>query len=198
MVISTRRSLWGRKNFCNGIVPLTPLENDAAEDENISNSGQVEEVSAPKDPITIPSSINVDESLQNPSLLDIGASADIQQFLKDNDCHLETEEKLVRRNSLSCRTPPPGSIAAEILGSPSFPIRGTLDKTKSLLSDLRQMSEQLSEFGSCVSSSSSSEQSGNESEDKEYKTMNDKKRGWKKKRKLSITPNKDSFVKKQK
>ena len=60
------------------------------------------------------------------------------------------------------------------------------------------MSEQLSEFGSCVSSSSSSDQSGNESEDKEYKTMNDKKRGWKKKRKLSITPNKDTFVKKQK
>ena len=53
------------------------------------------------------------------------------------------------------------------------------------------MSEQLSEFGSCVSSSSSSDQSGNESEDKEYKTMNDKKRGWKKKRALSITPNKD-------
>ena len=61
------------------------------------------------------------------------------------------------------------------------------------------MSERLSEFGSCKSGSSSESESETKDEDDEgFKTMNDKKRGWKKKRKLSLTPNKESLLKKQK
>ena len=89
-----------------------------------------------------------------------------------------------------------GSLAAELLDSPSFPPIGSLAKTKSLLLDLKEMSERLSDFGSCKSSSS--EQSGGESDSNAFKTMNDRKRGYKKKRKASHTPDKDSFLKKQK
>ena len=130
----------------------------------------------------------------NSSLLDIGSSTDIQQFVTDHQVHLKTPD-LVRRHSLSMRTPPLGSLAAEVLDSPSFPPKGSLAKTKNILLDLKEISERLSDFGSCVSSS---EQSGEESDSIEYKTMNDRKRGWKKKRKASLTPDKDFLLKKHK
>ena len=60
------------------------------------------------------------------------------------------------------------------------------------------MSERLSDFGSCRSSSSESESETKNENDDGFKTMNEKKRGWKKKRKLSLTPNKESLLKKQK
>ena len=60
------------------------------------------------------------------------------------------------------------------------------------------MSERLSDFGSCRSSSSKSESETKNENDDGFKTMNEKKRGWKKKRKLSLTPNKESLLKKQK
>ena len=50
------------------------------------------------------------------------------------------------------RTPQLGSLAAEVLDSPSFPHIGTLAKTKNILLDLKDISERLSEFGFCVSS----------------------------------------------
>ena len=65
-------------------------------------------------------------------------------------------EKFLRRHSLSLRSPPPGFIAADIMSSGLI-----LSRTRSLLSDVKKMTEQLSDFGSCVSSLS--ESSGEES-----------------------------------
>ena len=104
--------------------------------------------------------------------------------------------QLVRRNSLSLRDIPPGSIADEILKSTHF------SRARSLLSDIKDMRETLSDFGSCQSSVSSSseddsdeETTGNKSGE-EFKTMNSKKKAWKLKRKLSQTPTNETFLKK--
>ena len=197
-----QKKVMGRKILCNGIVPLTPKKDEQTNE----NSEHVEQAALVKSPdsasahgspiksiLITPSPVA--ESQLNSSLLDIGISTDIQQFVTDNQVHLKTPD-MARRHSLSLRTPPMGSLAAELLDSPSFPPIGSLAKTKSLLMDLKEMSERLSDFGSCKSSSS--EQSGGESDSNAFKTMNDRKRGYKKKRKASHTPDKDSFLKKQK
>ena len=60
------------------------------------------------------------------------------------------------------------------------------------------MTGRLSEFGSCQSSSSEEEsEAAKDTDDEGFKTMNDRKRAWRQKRKHSTTPNKESFVKKQ-
>ena len=139
----------------------------------------------------------------NQSLLDIGTSMDIQRFVEDHHLKLANNE-LVRRHSRSLRSPPPGSLAADILQASSS-VTPHFDKAKSLLVNLKEMTNRLSEFESCRSSGSSSsssedeqevEQSAKDTDDEGFKTMNDRKRSWKLKRKNSTTPSKDSFVKK--
>ena len=179
------KKVMGRRIFCNGIVPLTPQKDAsqhpiAAQDD----SGVVDGLNGVAENKQSNTLVN-DQALSS-SVLDIGSSADIQQFVADHQEHLATAENLVRRS------PTPGSLTAGRLGSPSYPACGTLAKTKSLLS-LSHMSEKLSDFGSCRSSSSSE----SESETDGFKSMNDKKRGWKKKRKLSLTPSKEELLKKQ-
>ena len=105
---------------------------------------------------------------------------------------------VVRRHSLSLqnRTPPRGSLAADILetGSP----RSDLLRTKSMLNDIKYMAEKLSDFGSCLSSSSSGGENSEveNSEIGDFKNLNEKKRNKKKKRKLKLTPGKGTFLKK--
>ena len=100
-------------------------------------------------------------------------------------------EQFLRRHSLSLRSPPPGSIAADILSS--GPV---LLKTKSLLSDMKKMSEQLSEFGSCVSSLS--ESSGEESlvNNSAVSVQSEKKKKKRKRMASSSPPDKNLFLKK--
>ena len=171
----------GKKIFCNGIVPLTPKKQEDLTDPSPSSN------------LTEPDAASHVQLSVGPSDYDP---------LKPNQNLLVTPDVLVRRNSLSMRSPPNGSLAAEILGTPSHPTTDTLGRRKSLLADLkeiREMSERLSEFGSCRSSSSSESESESKNEIEDgFKTMNEKKRGWKNKRKLSLTPNKDSLLKKQK
>ena len=90
--------------------------------------------------------------------------------------------------------PPHGSLAAEIL-NPSFSATPHFQRAKSLLTDLKEMTSRFSDFESCVSSSDD-EVPENETDDG-FKSMNDKKRGWKKKRKSSESPlGKEAFLKK--
>ena len=100
--------------------------------------------------------------------------------------------------SLHNRVPEPNSLAADLL-SVSSPKQSKL----ALLSrDIAGLTESLSDFNSCVESaadvSSSSDDSDirQEPERKEFKSMNEKKRGRKAKRKLLVTPNKEEFLKK--
>ena len=150
----------GKKLFCNGIVPLTPNKEDEATSEADKNS-------------------------QKPHLAEPDTVEQIQQQLSpgpsDHDLLppvgslLVAPDVLVRRNSLSMRSPPRGSLVAEILSSPSHPPANTLARSKSLLADLKEMSERLSDFGSCRSSSSSESESETKNENYDgYKTMNEK------------------------
>ena len=107
----------------------------------------------------------------------------------------------VRRASISLinRTPPRDSTAGEILDINSKP---DFLKFHAALNDLKGLTEQLSDFGSCLSSFDSSEESGDEKQvvesaaKEDFKCMNDKKRNKRNKRKLKISPGKEIFLKK--
>ena len=86
---------------------------------------------------------------------------------------------------------PKGSLAAELHDV-------DLKRRNSLLNDIREISKKLSDFESCQSSLSSDsyDTDAEKPELGEFQSMNHKKRGWKKKRKASQTPEKDEFLKK--
>ena len=99
--------------------------------------------------------------------------------------------QLVNRHSLSLRGDPhSGSVAEEILYTVYNPVN-TYAKAKTLLSDLKEMSERLSDFGSCRDSSSID---GSSSSDGSYKVISRKQ---KRKKSRSKTPERRSFLKKQ-
>ena len=112
-----------------------------------------------------------------------------------------SDKEVIRRHSISLtdRTPPPNSIAAEIIGKPS-----SLTAAKSLLAQIADLKESLSDFNSCAESlPESSTTSDDTSDDLEEKTevksknMNEKKREKKRKRKSVQTPNKEDFLRKK-
>ena len=91
-------------------------------------------------------------------------------------------------NSLSLRSPPAGSLADEILNMHTANTDQHYAHAKSILSNLKEMSERYSDFASCYSSSS-----GDEAVDG-FKTHDKRKKG--KKHKLSISPGREYFLKK--
>ena len=104
---------------------------------------------------------------------------------------------LIRRHSISLleRTPPKGSLAAELLVTTTP--RHDLSRTNSMINELRSMAENLSDFGSCLSDSSGDDSLADGVDKEEgFKNMNEKKRNKKKKRKLKLTPGKEQFMKK--
>ena len=121
--------------------------------------------------------------------------------LLNDDLQLKlSDTELVRRHSLSLRsTPPLGSLADNIL-TPH------IERTKTLLDDIKDLHEQLSDFASSYESISSS---GSDDEDWEieegepqaFKSMNDSNRGFKKKgyvpkkRKARSTPLRNFILK---
>ena len=116
---------------------------------------------------------------------------------ENTDRFFRSSEDVVRRHSISLtnRTPPRTSIAADILAS-SKPFQNT----KLAVDELKDLTEKLSDFNSCISDSEGSTSSKVEETDGEksasWKSMNEKKRYKKNKRKNSTTPNKDQFLKK--
>ena len=156
---------FGRRLYCNGIIPLTPQKND-----------KVQEVS--RIPKLVAS--GVEKSLSK----DNGTSDTLA---------LDSVENLVRRHSLSLkdRTPPKESLAAGLLNSPQF----NLQKTSSLIAEVKNMTERLSDFGSCVSSTDEVSDD-NEFQSNSCTTLNEKKRLKKSKRKNRESPDKNQFLKK--
>ena len=105
--------------------------------------------------------------------------------------HLQlSNDELVRRNSLSLRSPPAGSLAAEILTTGTATSDQHYAQANRILSSLKEMSERYSDFGSCHSSSDG----GEAAEDDVFTTHARKKKG--RKHKLSTTPGKEYFLKK--
>ena len=109
-----------------------------------------------------------------------------------------SDKEVIRRHSISLtdRTPPPNSIAADILGKHS-----TLTAAKTILAQIADMKESLSDFNSCVESPPGSSSSSDDNDDdlKEKYTlnhmnMNDKKREKKRKRRSVQTPSKEDFL----
>ena len=131
------------------------------------------------------------------SILELGNNDDIQQFIRDNQGNLD--EQLVRRHSLSMRTPPQGSIAEEIISHTNSAATPHFTLAKTLLNNLSEMTSRLSDFESCVSSSGSETdtEKNDMKQESNQKSMNDAKRNYRQKRKNSTTPKKDFFLKKQ-
>ena len=158
--------------FCNGLIPLTP--------EKSTNTSIGTELDTNGEPLPPSPSEEFNTSLPANS-----------EFC--------SREELVRRHSISLvdRSPPPNSLSADILGLKP-PILTA--KAKGLLSSLSEIHDSLSDFNSCLESSGSCSSSEQEVDLKEkgtvVKSMNDKKREKKKKRKLKLTPSKEQLLKK--
>ena len=73
--------------------------------------------------------------------------------------------------------------------------RSSLDKAQNLLSEVKQLKAKLSEYESCVSTDDDYEEE--KSDTGGFKSMNERKRAWKNKRKNSSSPPKETFLKKQ-
>ena len=125
----------------------------------------------------------------------------VQEQFWNLSSQFDSRETMVRRHSLSTidRTPPSNSLAADILDL-NLP-KVTLSTSRSILSNISQIQESLSDFNSCVesqeSSSSLSEEEADLKQNDEFKTAKDKRREKKNKRKIKWTPSKDQFLKKQ-
>ena len=101
--------------------------------------------------------------------MDIGKMSTIPETPDTN--FQQNDLEFLRRTSLSLRSPPVGSLAADILHSDLGASNLHLKKVQSMMADVK---EALSDFGSCVSSSSS---------ESEAENIVEKKKGWKSKRK---------------
>ena len=176
------KSFLGKRLNCNGIIPLTPekadaqiniIRNDADgsalsdSEKSVSQARKSQAFVAAKE--VFESAISTDSGVQKACPVD-----------------------MARRHSLSLlnRTPPKGSLAEDLLAVNSP--RSDLQKAKSALNELKDLTDRLSEFGSCLSNSESAH---SDTPHEECNSSKEKKKR-KKKRKLQVTPDKDSFLKK--
>ena len=118
-----------------------------------------------------------------------------QQYSETPNFDLLSNEALVRRNSLSLRSPPRGSVASEILNTPE---NEYYLKAKGILSNLKEMADKYSDFASCESFSDDTDASTSQlKEDDGFQTQRRKKNKNKRKQKFSPSPSKEPFVKRQ-
>ena len=218
---------FGRKLFCNGVVPLTPDKpeqskettlpncNDATITLSPSSNSTAQPCPRPHAPLqsqpqdhqgdtkacsntkdtgvcdVVTSVMTVSPMTPNTFTNEYSETPDISHL------HLSNEE-LVRRNSLSLRTPPSGSLASEILGSNDLR-SGTntntnYTKAKNILSNLREMADRYSDFASCDSSLAETDSEPAPDPEDGFKIHERKRKS--RKHKLSPTPTRDFFLKK--
>ena len=203
---------FGKRLFCNGIVPRTPDKTDPSlcgQDESLSNN-PADQIPPPaivvsKPVIDMPGSSTSSTSLDNrdmpiivpnpvsPMIMSPNTFAKQYSETPDiNYLHLSNTE-LVRRNSLSLRTPPPRSLAEDILNSEDSSQNYT--KVRSMLDNLKEMADRFSDFASCESLSEDYDSGGPSHSDVGFQIQGRKKKG--KKHKLSPSPSKEYFVKRQ-
>ena len=180
---------FGKKLFCNGILPLTPKKSSGSPEPPISpTTSELPIHPKPLPPSTIKDLEGIPAANQELDTFENSAP----QFSIDDfpDC-----DTVVRRHSVSLtnRTPPRHSLAADILGS-----RPKLGITSTLMSSIADLQDQLSEFNSCQSSPSSSDEETQQKDPQNWnKSAKEKKKDKKRKRKLALTPGKEEFLKKQ-
>ena len=131
-----------KETFCNGIVPLTPEKPVA------SNAPLVIESSPSDNNPTIMTTLEASNSEKLSS-----ASSQPETFVNDLDTDWPSVTSLVRRHSLSLtnRTPEKGSLAEDLLKM-NYP--SLKSRTSQLRSSIKDLSETLSDFNSCIESSS--------------------------------------------
>ena len=192
-----------RRLFCNGLIPLTPEK--AEQSDTIPEiqpdplheqpAGHTAGASAGDSAPPVPQNSNVPAlpSSSQESNSNIGNT----WVTGLPNLFFETTPELVRRHSISLsnRTPPGESLAADILAKAQSSLR--FQKTRIAVDELRDMTERLSDFNSCLSYSSSSGDDDESDKPKSWQTLNERKRNRKAKRKHSLTPNKDQFLKKK-
>ena len=172
LVANLNGKLYKGKNLqCKGIVPLTP--------EKVLESNN----SCTTEPILPVKAISENQS-------HISSFADARKIFENPEFIQPSAADIVRRHSISIinRTPPKNSIAEDLLQTESR--RHSLLRSASLLEEVKDLTEQLSEFGSCISS--------DESDKESFTSVNEKFSNKKKKRKLKVTPQKKEFLKKSK
>ena len=185
---------FNRKLFCNGFIPLTPEKPVTSSEASTATSATSTVTSQASSPATGNSSpaqcppaldhqasqatSSVKVSPAKPFAGSPSQSIGEKSFIVDHP-EMQSDEAFLRRHSLSLRTPPLGSLADDILYSAP-----SLLKTRNILSEIKQMSEQLSDFGSCISSNS---------EDEKDLTWNSKK---KKRKAKESPPDRNYFLKK--
>ena len=193
---------FGQKMFCNGYIPLTPEKVEFPEPDADSHghdpSGKPLPPFQPEKPL--PPQVNTNDVLQPHLQVHVHEQQNFSSQPADF-FNLPSNNDVARRYSLSLdRSPPPNSLAADILGkSQNF----SLGAAQSLLSQIADMKDSLSDFNSCAEEFSDSSSNSNDcdrdlEEDYMYKVKNttakERKREKRRKRKLSQTPDKDFFL----
>ena len=156
---------FGKKLFCNGFIALTPEKENDPDNDKTDKSDDTPSLDVNSTSQDQPTPVSTSgASMVVPKVLSpIASSPDFKGSHSDLFTPL-SDVSLIRRHSIGI---PPGSIASEILNT-----------KKSLLTDIRDLQDQLSDFGSCVSTSDSSGEEGS----------GNKQGGKKKKRKAGKTP----------
>lgn len=146
----------GRKIFCNGIIALTPVKevitNQSDKVTLTIHNPKSDEVATSASPILSKTVSQDTESNSHGNFPDIlvtetsltalgDANGDIEKFVKDNEQSLNDD--LVRRHSLSLRTPTRNIIANDILQVPNG---SSLNKASNLLNEVRNLASRLSEY----------------------------------------------------
>ena len=195
---------FGKKLFCNGIIPLTPEKlGNQVSISDISENDKVKDIldkvvdetvivtdhqaSDSRLPVNTESSSgshtlvtlttpNSTPSKADPKAGSILAATGSTPHRDSNVINtagtFQSESNLARRHSLSLRSPPPGSLASELLANTQYQSippselfvsnqcqssSSSLAKTKNLLSEVQDLRERLSSYGTCNSDSSGDE-----------------------------------------
>ena len=228
----------GKKLYCNGVVPITPVKEAQNDHKNIGpaspsppSTGKplppaavqplelavavqtpAHEIASPVgpttphtddssgavDPETSEVAVAESEKLPPPSLNieqvdSVKPTGTADWSVRNIDWSSDTDDHFVRRHSISLsgRTPPRNSIAADILAKPSH----NLNSNKSLLTSIKDLQEALSDFNSCNSTLDSSASSDCTSETHDLKNSNPG-FGKKKRKKKSKSFERGDFLKK--
>ena len=176
------KSSFGRILHCNGLIPLTPNKNET---EGVAQVHSSEPCSSPENRLSIPS-IQLTSPASLPDL-----SKRFHESIEESD------ELLVRRHSLSLlnRTPPPKSIAADILGLNGQKAASLVRSSNNILRSIQETlsdfgSEVASDFNTCNSAISSSSSEENHEDSSAQKSKK------KRKKKAKRDYNREDFVKK--
>ena len=185
----------GRRLYCNGIVHRTP-DKVNSKSEGVAESGTSRvSISAPQQqsPLNPTSSLSMPVILPDP-LSPMTPNTFSQNYSETPDINLLTDEQLVRRNSLSLRSPPPGSLAAEILSTGKENEHFT--KAKSIIDNLMEIADRYSDFVSCKSSDDTDSGTSDKNLEDGFQIQGRKKKKRVRKHKLSPSPPNDLAVKK--